>query len=235
MKGRFISRRILFAVVFAALSAALAFQANPASSSLLRLMIGWFTANAIAVSFAYFTNSSWIFGKTEQGKLRWIPAVLMTPLLSFFRFVWTLQNVIVRSPLYSEVTPDLFVGRICNYESLPDGITMFVDLTAEFPTPCSVRERLPTICIPTLDGCILDWESCRRAYESLLKRQQRIYVCCANGHGRSVTFAAAWLGYSGICHSATEAINLIRTHRPQASPNRDQMNFLEQVFQLMNT
>ena len=92
MKGRFISRRLLFAVVFAALSAALAFQANPASSSLLRLMIGWFTANAIAVSFAYFTNSSWIFGKTEQGKLRWIPAVLMTPLLSFFRFVWTLQR-----------------------------------------------------------------------------------------------------------------------------------------------
>ena len=126
-------------------------------------------------------------------------------------------------------------GCSCNYESLPDGITIFVDLTDEFPTPRSFREQLPTICIPTLDGSIPDWETCRLAFELLSKRRQKVYACCANGHGRSVTFAAAWLGYSGICDSATEAINLIRTHRPHASPNREQRNFLEQVFHSMNT
>lgn len=229
MNGTYISRRIYFAVLFVVL----AHQAVRTGSNWNTLIIGWFAANAMAMSLAYFMNCPWVFGKTEQGHLRWIPALLMAPFLFVIRVVWTLQNMFVRSARYNKVAPDLFVGRICGYESLPDGITIFVDLTAEFPTPRSIRTKLPTVCLPTLDACNPDWDKCRHAFELIEKGQRRVYVCCANGHGRSITFVAAWLGRSGICHSAIEAVKLIQASRPSAKPNQDQMSFLNQAFQFM--
>jgi protein-tyrosine phosphatase len=222
-----------YATAYAVIGALTAAAAVRAGSAVGQTVLAWVAANAMMVSLAYCMNWPWIFGKTERGTFGWLPALLMAPILFFIRIVWRLQNLIYRTPLYNEIRPDLFVGRICRFGSLPSDISLIVDLTAEFPTPRSLRAKMQTVCLPTLDGCAPDWKKCQQAFELLGVRHRRIYVFCANGHGRSVTFAAAWLGQQGICHSASEAVTLIQTARPSAAPDRDQLSFLAQVYPLM--
>jgi protein-tyrosine phosphatase len=195
----------------------------------------WIAANALTISWAYFTSSPGVYGKKQDGSLQWPVALWMASWLLFGRVIWHLQNIVSRTPLYSEIVPDLFVGRLCGYQSLPRDVSVVVDLTAEFPTPRSMRENVLTICLPTLDGCPPDWKKCQQVFELISNQPGRIYVCCANGHGRSVTFVAAWLGLQGKCHSAPDAVKLIQTVRPSAAPNRDQISFLNNVFQTMNS
>jgi protein-tyrosine phosphatase len=225
--------RLSYAAAFAMIGGLAAVAAARAGSAVGQAILAWFAANAMMLSLAYFMNWPWIFGKTERGTFRWLPALLMAPILLFVRIVWRLQNLFYRTPLYNEIRPDLFVGRICRFGSLPGGISLIVDLTAEFPTPRSLRAKIQTVCLPTLDGCAPDWVKCQQAFELLGASHRRIYVFCANGHGRSVTFAAAWLGQQGICHSASEAVALIQIARPSARPDRDQLSFLTQVYPLM--
>jgi hypothetical protein len=228
-------RRMSFAVVFAGLAAAVGLSAVTANSVILRVILMWIAANALTISVAYFTNSPGVYGKKEDGSIRWPVAFWMAPWLLFVRMVWHLQNIVSRTPLYSEIVPDLFVGRLCQYQSLPGDVSVVVDLTAEFPTPRSLRSKVLTICLPTLDGCAPDWKKCQQAFELIDNQSGRIYVCCANGHGRSVTFAAAWLGLQGKCLSAADSVKLIQVARPSAAPNRDQLSFLNNVFQIMKS
>lgn len=226
-------RRTSFAVVFAALSVSITFSAVRADSFIWQSVLGWLATNAMILSIAYFMNWPGVYGKSEVGSLQWPVVLLMAPTLLYIRIVWQLQNILIRTPLYNEIAPDLFVGRLCGYNSLPKGVTVVVDLTAEFHTPLSLRTKVQTIRLPTLDGCPPDWKRCQHAFELIGTNHHRIYVCCANGHGRSVTFMAAWLGQQGKCLSAIEAVKLIQAARPTAAPNSDQMSFLTQVFQIM--
>ena len=191
MNGVSHHRRTSFAVVFAALFVAIAFTAVRADSTIWKSVLGWIAAGTLLLSIAYFINWPGVFGKSEVGSLRWPIVMLMAPMLLFVRIVWQLQNIAIRTPLYNEIVPDLFVGRLCNYESL---------------------------------------QKCQQAFALIGNNHHRIYACCANGHGRSVTFMAAWLGYQRKCNSAIEAVRLIQAARPTAAPNSDQMSFLTQVF-----
>lgn len=227
-------RRLAFATIFAVLGIAIALSAFRSGSLVTILIAGWFTADAMALSIAYLVNWPGVFGKSGHGTLRVIPALLMAPMLLLIQLLWRVQNLILRSPQYHEISPDLFVGRICRYKSLPEGITLVLDLTAEFPTPRSIRKNVRFMCVPTLDGCCPNFEVFRECSESTDAERRRIYICCANGFGRSVTVMAAILGYRSVCRSAEEAITHIRASRREAAPNRDQMRSLTQVFQSMN-
>jgi protein-tyrosine phosphatase len=199
-------------------------------STAIGLLEGWLAANLMALSIAYFKNWPGVFGKTKLGTLRLIPVLFMTPVLLVTRLVWTLQNAVLGYPIYHESAPDLFVGRICGYKSLPQGTTLFIDLTAEFETPRSIRSKIPFVCVTTLDGCSPSMDSVQKCFEVMGAEHQRVYVCCAKGYGRSVTLMAAWLGHSGRCSSASDAVALIQASRQKAAPNGDQMSFLTEVF-----
>jgi protein-tyrosine phosphatase len=41
-----------------------------------------------------------------------------------------------------------------------------------------------------------------------------VYVHCAQGHGRSATFAAAWLLAAGSAKDARDAVEKLRSKRP---------------------
>jgi protein-tyrosine phosphatase len=228
-------RRMSFAVVFAILRVAVCTTAVRSETRFSHVIFGWFGADFMMVSLAYFMNWPGVFGKTEQGTLRWPSALLMAPILLTIRVVWQLQNTFVRTPLYSEIAPGLFVGRLCNLRLLPKEVSLVIDFTAEFQTPHSIRSKIPTLCVPTLDGCTPDWRKCQQAFELIGGQRRHVYVCCANGHGRSVTFVATWLGKQGVCHSAADAVKLIQAARPSAAPNRDQMSFLTQAFESMKS
>lgn len=234
-------RRLRFATIFAVLSVLLiaaALQSGSTAIGLLKaisLLECWRAANFMALSIAYFRNWPGIFGKTKQGTLRLIPVLFMAPVLRMTRLVWSLQNAVLGYPIYHEIAPDLFVGRICGYRSLPQGTTLFIDLTAEFETPRSIRKQIPFVCVTTLDGCSPNMDSVQKCFEVMDTEHQRVYVCCANGYGRSVTLMAAWLGHSGRCSSARDAVALIQASRQKAAPNGDQMSFLTEVFRSIDS
>ncbi|SFH85588.1 dual specificity protein phosphatase family protein [Planctomicrobium piriforme] len=231
MKRKFISHRVMFALVFGLLAIVLAVRACRTQSILATVILAWVSANAFVLSLAYLGNWKKVFGKAEKGNLFWLAALFMSPMLAVIHSTWKLQNLFLSGPASNQVTINLFLGRRCEFKELPSGIGAFVDLTAEFATPASIRKKLPVYCIPTLDGCAPAWNACEKVFNQLHNRDLRIYVCCANGYGRSVTFLAAWLCERGVCRSPQEAIELIQSVRPQASPNRDQINSLILWFQ----
>ncbi len=107
-------RRTSFAVVFAALSAAITFTAVRADSTIWQSVLGWLATNAMILSIAYFMNWPGVYGKSEVGSLRWPVVLLMAPTLLFIRIVWQLQNRNGRSSALhctksgEPIGPDLF-------------------------------------------------------------------------------------------------------------------------------
>lgn len=222
-------RRIMFAVVFVLLGLVLCYTGLQSKFIFVCLFLLWAGSNFLVVSLAYFFNWRRVFGKTDQGTLHWPAVLFMAPFLTLTSLTWRLQNLVSPSPIYGEVAPHLYVGRRCQWKELPDGVTLVIDLTAEFATPRSIRESVQTICIPTLDGCCPDWSQCEQAFTALKSNEGGVYICCANGCGRSVTFTAAWMFRKGRCLNGDEAIQLIRMVRPNASPNRDQLDSLRKL------
>ena len=228
MTHRFGRRRIMFVVVFALLGMALCNAAIQAKTNVHFLLLSWAVSNLLIVSLAYLFDWRRVFGKTDQGSLLWPAALFMAPFLTFTHLTWWAQNFFSSSPIYGSVTSHLFVGRRCKFEDLPNGVTLVIDLTSEFATPHSVPDSVQTICVPTLDGCCPVWSQCGQAFETLKNNHGGVYICCANGCGRSVTFMAAWMLQTGQCGDVDEAIQMIRKGRPQANPNPDQLSSLQQ-------
>lgn len=227
-------RRISFGFVFVILCFTWAFAAVRADSTIGAFGFGWISLNALLLSFAYFINWPGVFGKGDVGAPRWFLVLLMSPALLFTQVAWQLQNIISRTPIFNEVAPGLYVGRRCAQSSLPSGVIVVVDLTAEFLVPLSLAPGIRNILLPTLDGCPPSQRICLKVLEEISTNYPQVYVCCANGHGRSVTFMAALLGQIGKCHTSSEALRMIQSARPTASPNSDQVSFLDEFFQYLS-
>jgi len=229
-------RRYSFAVIFTALGFVLLAKAVRMELSVATLFVGWFGVCVFILGIAFVFRYAGVFGKTASGSMRLVPRTIMFPFSCTTWVAWSLQNRVVREPIWNTVSPGLVVGRRCTESELPPNARAVVDLTAEFPTPRFIRESLSIVCVPTLDGCAPDWKDCVRVFDSLQPNDDSIvYVFCANGHGRSVMFVAAWLGWMGLAESPDEAIGMIKQARPLASPNADQRSFLDEVFRVIRT
>ena len=225
-----IQTRNLIAGVFAALGAILLWRAITSERLPLALILGWISLDLFLVSIAYLRQNSRAFGKTDDGTMRPLRAIVMAPFLCFTWAVWQLQNLCSREPAWSEATPGLFVGRRCPFACLPPKTTTVIDLTAEFPTPREIRRHTKVVCLPTLDGCPPNLADCLRLFDLLDSiRDSVVYVHCANGHGRSVTFVAALLTVRGLAETPDAAIEKLRRCRPKASPNAGQRDFLQEL------
>lgn len=221
----------MFGLVFVTLGFILATNVLSAQSSFVLFLGLWASLNLIVVGLAFIHDLRHVFGKTTSGKLRVANRLLLMPFLLFTEVVRIAQNTFWPTPKWSEIVPGLYVGRICNRQHLPKDVSVAVDLTAEFPTPRSMCSNLRIVCLPTLDGGTPDWSQCQAALNIVDPAREHAYVFCANGHGRSVTFAAILLGYHGHCSSAEQAVEKITSARAFASPNRDQIEFIETAYQ----
>ena len=222
--------RYLFAVVFAGLGAVLLWKSVTSEHLAGTLIFGWLSLDLLLVSIAYLRQNARVFGKTDDGTMRLLPAIVMAPFLFFTWLVWWLQNLFSKEPIWNEVMPGLFVGRRCSFDCLPPNATTIIDLTAEFPTPRKIRRHTKVMCVPTLDGCSPDRADCLRLFDVLNENDDAVvYVHCANGHARSVTFVAGLLTNKGITNTPDAALQKLKQCRPRASPNADQRRFLQEL------
>jgi hypothetical protein len=219
--------RYAYAAVFFCLGAAVLVTIANNVHWIWTMLLFWLAADFWLVALAYVLRWNTIFGKTAAGSIRVSRAAMMMPYLALTWVVWHLHHWVLREPIWNEVGAGLFVGRRCRLRQLPPGTSTVVDFTAEFTGDKASRLALKWLSVPVLDGCAPDSTGYEAAFNFLdAPLPLGVYLCCANGHGRSATFACALLLKLRVARTEEEAIAIVCRGRPGASLNREQARSL---------
>jgi hypothetical protein len=188
-------------------------------------LLAWLGGNFLMLGLAHFRGQPGIFGKRTSGTLPGWSRIVFLPLFLYSSLVWQLLRRISRSKPFDVVNDRLVVGR----RLLPGEATFqfdqVVDLTAEFQEPEFLRNTPGYRCFPILDGGAPTPEALHDAVAQL--GPGRIFIHCAQGHGRTGLFALAVLLHSGAVGSLEEGLRLLTAARPGIRLNREQRRCLD--------
>ena len=124
-----------------------------------------------------------------------------------------------------KLTEEIIIGRRLHKNEMPDNISNYVDLTAEFEDPKSIRQTSNYICFPILDASIPCKRSLKRCIEKL--KPGITYIHCAQGHGRTGLFTIALLAEKNMIKTYDEGITIIQSARPAVKLNKEQFKFIK--------
>ena len=176
------------------------------------LIAVWLGGNFLVLGVAHSRGSHRVFGKRADGTLPLWSWLVFLPLLLYTTMVWHLIRLFSREPAHSVVTEQLVVGRRLLPSEFQGEFDNFVDLTAEFSEPSSIRHSPSYRSFPILDGGAPTPEALRAAVASL--RPGRTVIHCAQGHGRTGLFALAVLLSSGIARNVEDGLQMLTKARP---------------------
>jgi protein-tyrosine phosphatase/membrane-associated phospholipid phosphatase len=191
------------------------------------LWLLWPCASLLLVSLNYALFGAAGFQKRADGSLGSASTWLLAP---YLLGAWINSRLWTRKhPQPDQVVEGIWLGRVpTEQEAAP--FTAVLDLSAELPVrlPGKIYRSLPL-----LDLVAPDTEACRQGAELIeqLHRQGPLLVCCALGYSRSATLVAAWLLHSGRATSVEQAVELIRTARPQIVLGEGQRLALQGLLQ----
>jgi hypothetical protein len=218
---------VIYAVAFLVIAAYLAGTAVMLGGWAWALL--WPAAAFAAVAVGYAGAGPRIFGKLSDGRLRWANLVSLLPFLLFTWGVWHLLRLLSREPVWNELAPGLLLGRRVLSHELPPDVGLVVDLTAEFIEPVGVRTGRTYRSLPILDAGLPDVKRLAEVAREAAAFPGRVYVHCAQGHGRTGLFAAAVLLARGAAKDAGEAIRLVKAARRGVSLKPAQRRALEHI------
>ncbi len=144
--------------------------------------------------------------------------LLMLPFLLVTWITWYLQVWVSGETCYNEIAPGLYLGRRARKGELPPEAACVVDLTSEFSKPGHHPAGVDYLCLPTLDAFVPEDGEFAALVQEAASRE-RVFVHCANGHGRSATFAAAMLIARKTADSPEAAMEIILRARPRCALN----------------
>lgn len=209
-----------FALLFLSFAAVLLAEAA--------LLGGWYTLLAwpglsfLGVGRAYAGLGPRLLGKRADGSLAAWAVALLLPYFLLTWLLWHVQRRLSAPPPCQEVAPGLWLGRRLLPAEVPAGISLVVDLTAEFPEPGGVRRGRTYRCLPTLDGHVPSVAALAAVVEALAGWPGPAVVHCAAGHGRSAMVAACVLLRRGLASSPAQAEEILRGVRPNVELSRRQ-------------
>lgn len=183
-------------------------------------LVAWLGLNFIALGIAHSLRARSLFGKRHDGTLPLWSWFVFLPLHLFTLTTWHLIRLVSREPAYNVVDESLVIGRRLLPSELPGKFDNYVDLAAEFAEPRKVRQLPGYLSFPMLDGSTATPGDLHAAVCRL--RPGRTYVHCAQGHGRTATFAIAFLIASGKERNVDEALQILQAVRPGLRINRQQ-------------
>jgi protein-tyrosine phosphatase len=216
-----------YAAVFTLLGCILAFTALTSGGPALLLL--WPAVSFLVVGAAYAGLGPHVYGKRPDGRLAPGAVIVLLPYLLMTWAVWHLSRALDRSACCHEIAPGLWLGRRPFARELPPGVSLVVDLTAEFAEPRAVREGRDYHCVPSLDATAPDERSLRSAIEKVAGWPGTVYVHCAQGYGRSALFAAAVLVRRGLAADARQAEAQLRQSRPGVRLSPAQRRLLDRL------
>jgi hypothetical protein len=172
------------------------------------------------LSFAYFFSWPRLLGKRRDGKLLISSYALFWPYHLSNYVLLAASRLLLRERPFDEIAPGLFIGaRLLPFDRAKATACDFrsvLDLTCEFSETSRLREAAVYFCIPLLDRGTPSQPQLRAGLDFIRKRLEvgPVYVHCAQGHGRSATFAAAWLLATGCVRHPREAVQMLQSKRP---------------------
>ena len=171
---------------------------------------------------AYSLNRpSMLMGKTKNGQINLILLFINLPWLLLTWAIWLLEVTVSKEDKMNRIgQTNIYLGRYPLFTKI-DSFDLIIDLTSEFP-PCKARAK-KYICLPNLDGVKL------RNTTGLpsLSIKQKILIHCAQGHGRSATYASLLICQLFPTMSSQEALSLILKNRPEAIPSKSQLSQIQ--------
>jgi hypothetical protein len=175
------------------------------------LLLVWLGADFLVLGMAHANGAHRIFGKRQDGTLPLSSWMAFLPLLLYTSIVWHILRLISREPAHNLVNDSMVVGRRLLPGELPGEFANYVDLTAEFAEPPAIRAAAGYLSFPILDGSAPDSKVLREFVDRL--RPGKIFIHCAQGHGRTGLFAVAVLLKSGAAATVSEGMQMLTKAR----------------------
>lgn len=181
-------------------------------------------------------------GQGAQGGLLWLPSALFFAPAHLSQFaVWVLKHLLVFPCLgerpYDYVAEKIVVGRwpMRFPAEFPRECSGIVDLTAEWPARPDVLRGRRYVCCPTLDCTMPDPVHVLKAVEEVAKwpEGETTYIHCANGHGRSASFAAILMVVRGHAEGWRKAMEIMKKRRPHVGVHEPQAKVMDEVERMM--
>lgn len=210
--------------------AALMFDFRLGLPALHILCVGllWCTLAVGVVAYAYKMNDCTIFGKTDGGRLSPSAVFVLLPYLAVHRLRHFFVTVVSRENRADLLLPGIYMGsRPASASSMPQSVTVCVDLSAEFPEhrSVSVNSRIRYISFPILEASVRKIDDLLSCIDAL--PESGIYIHCSQGHGRTGFFCAALLLRRGLTADVSGAESFLQSRRPALRLRKGQRKFLE--------
>ncbi len=194
----------------------------------------WPVLSCFAISAAYFSVGTRVFGKQADGTMARSSLMVLLPYLICLWSVWHVLRLVCREDSHNRLAENLTIGRRLLASEVPESIEVIVDLTCEFVEPKAIRTSREYLSFPLLDGVAPSPQSIVKIVRQLSGDNRQVYIHCAQGHGRTGIIAAALLLVRGTAADAIAAVELVQAARPEVRLSRMQMRCLESAFVLMS-
>ncbi len=196
------------------------------------VLLFWGMTIAGLLHYAYRENDQDLFGKTADGRISPVYFLVMLPYLSL---LWARQTAIIvfsRENKYDKIRDSVWAGRRpARLSDLPEGATVCVDLAAEFPGAKFLRDAsngIQYVSFPILEASTRNYDDLIGCIDSL--PEGGIYIHCAQGHGRTGFFSAAYLLRRGKVETLPQAEEMITAARPGIKLRKAQREYLIKHF-----
>lgn len=176
------------------------------------LLLVWLGADFLVLGIAHAKGVHQILGKRQDGTLPLWSWTAFLPLLLYTSIVWHMLRFSSREPAHNVVNDSLVVGRRLLPGEMDGEFANYVDLTAEFSEPPTIRAVPSYMSFPILDGSAPDSKALHEAVNRL--RPGRTFIHCAQGHGRTGLFALTVLLKSGAAATVSEGMQMLTKARP---------------------
>ena len=188
-------------------------------------LVEWFGFSFCWLGIAHVGGMHGVFRKRSDGTIPFWSKFLHLPYYGYTVFLWHVLRICCHESAFNRVTSDLTVGRRLLSKEVRDEYVNYIDLTAEFEEPRTIRQLPAYISYPILDGGAPTPASLRKVVTGL--RAGNTYVHCAQGHGRTGLFALAMLLARGSVRSVDDGLKLLQSTRPGISLNAQQRRCIE--------
>lgn len=184
----------------------------------------WPAAALLIVAAGYAGLGVAVFQKNAEGYLSLSARLLLWPYLMGARLSkqWFSRHI----PKTSIICDGIYLGSFPGGEVQQHAV---LDLTAEFHK--GSKQMLAWSTLPLMDLVVPGEPDLTNAVAKLNQLRQKhdtVLVCCALGLSRSATVVAAWLLAQGAVSSVQQAVNLIKSQRPQVVLTPAHLSRLEQ-------
>ncbi len=209
--------RVRYSFFFAMLAALCAYYWF-ASTTLAWWLLLWPAVSCTVMALAYALHRpGLVVGKTAEGKVSVMLVLVSLPWLAFTWLTWLSIVMLSREPSVSPIAgTNVSISRYPLFGVDLAGFDRIFDLTAEFPR--LYRPPAHYQCLPNLDGIALG----NLQHLPIVGPNEKVLIHCAQGHGRSATFASLLLTNAALFATPQAAHAAILASRPGAKLAKSQ-------------